>query len=111
MTVPRGIKEATQRVSDFVRDLIPQWRKHLSKEDARLAVYLRGNTDLWEALQALIHTRISGRASVPVPSDPIVCKAMLERDRELQWLLSRLEFVYRSAVSQPEQQDDREQPA
>ena len=110
MTIPKAVSGAARRVSDLVREMIPQWRQRLTKDEASLAIYLRGNEDMWKALQAIIQSRITGRASVPVPSDPIVCKAMLERDRELQWLLSRLDFVYRSSASQPEP-DDREPPA
>lgn len=110
MTIPPGIKDIPRKVSDMVREMIPRFRHHLTEEEAALALHLRGNTVLLEALKALIQTRISGRGSIPVPIDPIVCRGMMERDRELQWLLSRLEYVHTSPVTQPEH-DVREQPA
>lgn len=111
MTVPRGNGKDRRRVTDIVRDLIPRFRYRLSHDEQQLGIYLRGNKDLFESLTGLIQSRIGGRASLPVPSDPIVCKAMLERDRELQWLLSRLEFVYKSPVSEPAEAEQGEQPA
>lgn len=109
MTVPPKVVAAVGRVSDMVRNLIPALRRNLSPHETALSLHLRNNAPLYEALTGLIESRISGRASLPVPSDPIICKAVLERDNELRWLLSRLEFVYRSPFAQPE--DDGEQPA
>ena len=106
MTVPR--------LADFVRKMIPKWRGGaLTHDEQELGVHLRGNAPLHEALIGIITSRIRGRANVPVPSDPLMCKSMLERDNELRWLLSRLDFVYRSPVSQdiPPEQEDGEQPA
>lgn len=110
MTIPRGIHTATRKVSDMVRAMVPHMRQVLSKDEHQLAVYLRGNEVMFDALTGMIRTRIAGRASLPEPSDPLVCKSMLARDRELQWLLSRLEFVYKSPVSQTAEEDG-EQPA
>lgn len=87
-----------QRVSDFVRDLIPRMRYRMSAEEASLAVHLRTNESLYNSLVALITTRIAGRASVSEPTDPLLCKSMLARDRELQWLLSRLEFLRHAPI-------------
>ena len=103
MTVPRLV--------DFVRSIIPTWRGGaLTNDEQELGVHLRGNDPLHNALIGIINSRIGGRAAMAVPSDPVVCKAILDRDNELRWLLSRLDFVYRSPVSQPESEDG-EQPA
>jgi hypothetical protein len=101
MTVPRGVQAATRRVSDMVRDILPFMRNRLSADEQRLGVHLRGNTAMYEALTGIIQSRVTGRAKLPEPSDPLMCKSMLARDRELQWLLSRLEQVYHSPASQP----------
>ena len=101
MTVPRFAQAATQRVSDMVRDLVPFMRNRLSADERRLGVHLRGNTDLFESISGIIQSRMGGRAKLPEPSDPLMCKSMLARDRELQWLLMRLEQVYRSPATQP----------
>ena len=73
-------------------------------EEMALAPHLRGNERLYEALVALITSRINGRALQPPPSEPVDCVRFLERDYELRWLLSRLESVYRSPVN-PEAAD------
>lgn len=89
------------RVSDMVRDLFAtRHRFAMTPDEMDLAVSLRGNIPLYEALTNIVQSRITGRASLPVPSDPTDCKAILDRDHELRWLLSRLEFVYRSPVNQ-----------
>ena len=109
MTIPPGLKNAAGKVSDMVREMIPRFRHHLTDEEAALGLHLRGNAPLLEALRGLIHARIEARAQLPAPSEPLVCKSMVDRDRELQWLISRLEYVHASPVNQPE--DDRERPA
>lgn len=96
MTVPKGVRARTQKVADMLRDIIPQFRHRLTPDEERLGIHLRGNQDLYEALSNLILSRIEGRAKLPEPSDPVVCKSMLAKDRELEWVLLRLEFVYRS---------------
>ena len=98
MTVPR--------VADLLRKIIPKWRVMLSPEEAALAPSLRGNEPLYKALTGIINSRIAGRAHAQVPSDPLICKSMLDRDNELRWLLSRLDFIYRSPVTQPGQEDE-----
>lgn len=98
---------AIRKVSDMVREWLPQMRFQMSTLETNLAVHLRGNSTLMDALTALIKSRISGRVLIAEPSDPIACKSMLARDRELQWLLSRLEFIYRSPVNPTG--EDREQ--
>lgn len=110
MTVPRGIAAMTRRVSDMVREMIPRLRHPPMKVDEQqLGVYLRGNAPLYGALVGIINSRIAGRANVPEPSDPLICKSMMARDRELQWLLGRLEYVYQSPVQQAH--EDSEPPA
>jgi len=89
----------------MVRGFVPQLRSTMSPEERTVGAYLRGNEHLFNSLVDLIESRIRGRATLPVPSDPLQCKAILDRDSELRWLLSRLEFVYHSPVAQPA--DDR----
>ncbi len=109
MTIPPGVMNIPRRVTDVVRDLIPRFRNSLTAEEQRVATYLRGNENLFEGLKELIELRIQGRANVPEPSDPIQCKSMLARDRELQSFLAKLEFIYKSPVTQPAP-DDGEPP-
>ena len=99
-----------RKVSDMVREMVATRRPDLTAEEEALAVHLRGNVALYSALMALIQTRIGGRANLPEPSDPLVAKSMLARDRELQWLLKVLEHVHLSPVSQSADRDG-EQPA
>ncbi len=108
MTIPRGMAAATQKVSEFVREMFPRLRVQLTPEEADLGTHLRGNERLMMCLRKVIEARIAGRAKVPEPSDPVACKSILARDRELQWLLGRLEFVYHSPVNPA--QADAEQP-
>ena len=109
MTIPKFTQEVRQKLSDYVQGLFPALRNRMSKEETDLAILLRGNQRLYEALVAVIKSRIEGRAGVAEPSDPLVCKSMLARDRELQFLLNRLAFLYSSPVNP--QPDDGEQPA
>jgi hypothetical protein len=109
LTIPPAITQATTRVSDFLREMIPKWRTTMTPEEAALAVHLRGNDKLMASLRDLIMSRIGGRASLPEPSDLLTCKSWLARDRELQWLLGRLEALHRSPVMQPA--DNREPSA
>lgn len=103
------LTSAPRRVSDYVRGRIAAWRNPLSPLEMELAPHLRGNELLYSALTQLIESRIRGRAKLPVPSDPLICKSMLERDNELRWLLSRLEASYHAPVSHPA--DEGEQPS
>lgn len=111
VTIPRGMQGAARKVSDLVREMVPFMRRSLTADEALVAVYLRGNENLLKGLRAMVQSRIEGRAHLPEPSDPLVCKSMVARDRELQWLMSRLEFIHRSPMSEPVAQDDSEQPA
>lgn len=97
-----------QKLADYVREGIAKWRNPLSTDEMDLAPHLRGNELLYKALVRIIERRMGVRANTPVPSDPLMCKAMLERDNELRWLLSRLDLVYRASVSHPA--DDSEPP-
>lgn len=111
MTVPKGFSATMGRVSDMVREAFPRMRPTRLTEDERVVgIYLRSNDNLLEGLRNVIESRIRSRGNLPVPSDPVVCKAILERDRELQWLISRLEFIHGSPALQEEEQQ-REQPA
>jgi ribosomal protein S12 methylthiotransferase accessory factor YcaO len=99
-----------KRVSDIVREMMPRFRQaRLTPGELSLAIHLRGNVALYEAMTKLLQARIQGRAVIAEPSDPIQCKAMLARDGEIRWLLAELEFLYRSPAN-PET-DDMEQPA
>ena len=80
--------------------MIPSLRILLTSQEEALAPHIRGNAPLYEALTQFITARINGRAMQPVPNEPIDCRASMERDHELRWLLSRLDFVYRSPVNQ-----------
>lgn len=95
-----------KRVSDMIREMVPFLRNRLSKDEMQLGILLRGNTPLYESLCGIIRARIAARASVPAPSEPLVCKSMMERDRELQWLLSRLDLIYRSPMLQPDESSE-----
>jgi hypothetical protein len=103
MTQPR-------RVSDIVRDMVPFMRNRMSGAEHDLAVHLRGNEALFNALSTVLRERLEGRARLSEPSDPVACKSMVARDRELQWLLGRLDYLYRSPVATPTD-DGGEQPA
>lgn len=85
----------------MVREAIPWMRLRLTKQEAELGIHLRGNERLYTALVDLIETRIEARAALPEPSEPLVCKSMMAKDRELRWLLSRLAFVYKSPPGTP----------
>lgn len=86
--------------------MVPFLRHGTTKEEDNLAVHIRGNEPLYEALTNLIRTRIEARSRVTEPSDPIQCKSIIARDRELQWLLDRLEFIYNMPSQQQEVQED-----
>jgi hypothetical protein len=74
-----------------------------------LAIYLRGNQPLLDALKNIAKERIRGRELSPIPTDPVVCMAMLARDKELRWFISRLEHIYNSPVAGSNERDG-EQP-
>lgn len=109
MTVPRGIRDGANRVSEMVMGMWGNLRNVVTQPEARLAPHLRGNELLYEALTGLIRTRIEGRARLALPSTPLEAYASMARDKECQWLLSRLEFIYHAPV-QDQEQDDGERP-
>lgn len=109
MTMAGSIGNGTQRLTDMVRAMIPSLRQPvLTPDEADLGIHLRGNEALCIALTGVLQARIRSRAAGPVPADPMACKAILDRDNELRWVLGRLDFIYRSAVNQ---QDTSERPA
>lgn len=110
MTIPRALQGQFTRVADLVRSLVPGVRgpAMLTQDEAQLGVFLRGNGPLYDALRGIIEARIEGRLSLPEPSDPLVCKSMLARDRECQLLLLRLELIYRGPAPSA---DEGEPPA
>lgn len=99
MSILKDIAGNARRVSDMVREMFPRFRTALSEEDRDLAVHLRGNERLYNALTAILRSRIQGRDQLPVPSDPLTCKSILERNNELRWMLSKLEYLYRSPAN------------
>jgi hypothetical protein len=109
VTIPPGVKDIPRKVSDLVREMVPRLRQQLTAEEAALGLHLRGNAALLEALKALLRARIELRGTLPVPTEALTCKVMMERDRELQWIIARLEYIHASPVTQLE--DDRERPA
>lgn len=106
MTMPRQIR----RVRDMVLAMLPGVRVVLTPPEEAFAPYIRGNAPLYEALTTFVNARLNARASQPVPPEPIDCRASMERDHELRWLLSRLDFIYRSPVHTPAA-DENEPPA
>ena len=94
------IENIRTRLSEFVQEIPRFLNRQMSKEEASLAVQLRGNDALMKSLRELIELRIRQRASVAEPHDPVACKSIIARDRELQWFLGRLEFIYRSPVNE-----------
>lgn len=111
MTIPPGAKQAFGRVSDFVREMIPALRDRVSPIEADLALHLRTNEPLYRCLTEFLRARIEARARVPEPAEPLLCKSMLARDREVQAILSRLEALRLSPVNEPRKEDEGEQPA
>jgi hypothetical protein len=110
MTIPRPIHRTAQRLADVVGRMLPYLRHGgLTREESSLGIHLRGNQALRDALVAFLKTRIEGRAQQQEPTDPLVCKSWLARDREIQWAINRLDFVFRSPVR--DAADDGEQPA
>jgi len=98
VTVPPAAKKVATTLADMVRGMGLRLRQEMSPEEQRIAVYLRGNEDLYEGFRCLIQSRFEGRAKLPLPSTPQECQISMARDKELQWLLGRLEYVYRSAL-------------
>lgn len=109
MTVPPGVRQHVGRVADMVREAFPFLRNRLSPDEHTLAIFLRGNRELYTALVNVIKSRMEGRAKASVPSNPIDCLASMSRDRELRWLLSRLEAIMFSQADNLTQ--DGEPPA
>jgi hypothetical protein len=100
------------RLRDMVVAMLPQGPRPLivlTQEEADLGPHLRGNQKLYDALVNVVRARLSTRENQPVPADPLDCRAVMERNHELRWLLARLDAVYRSQVNQTA--DDGEQPA
>ena len=104
MTMPKF-----SRVRDLVLSMVGGTRIELTPQEADLGTHLRGNAPLYESIVALVQARMTVRDAQPVPAEPIDCRAQMERQSELRWLLNRLEFVYKSPVSPTH--DDGEPPA
>jgi len=82
------------RIRDYVANIparIRTWR--FSKEETELLPYLRGNGALCDALVALLESRIRLRELSPLPNDPVDCKASMAADRELRWLIMKLDAL------------------
>ena len=97
------------RVSDMVRRVIPFMKNPLTQSEQQLGIYLRGNIGLHDALVGLIQFRLDVMARVQEPPDPIACKSLVARDRELRWFKSRLDSIFQSPVHEPA--SDSEPPA
>jgi len=95
----------------MVGELFLHDRARLTEEERDLAIHLRGNERLHNALSNLVRSRIRGRETLPVPSDPMLCKSLLERNTELRWFLGRLERLYQSPANEGADNDRGEQPA
>ena len=102
--------ERVRSITDMVMGMVPGLRTRPSPVEQDLAVHLRGNENLLSALRDLIDSRIKARAALALPSTPQECQISMTRDRELQWLVGRLEYVYHSPVSQGNDEQG-EQPA
>ena len=107
MTIPPAFRSVIPRVADMVRGMFPAFRNSLSADEQTLAIFLRGNRELYDALVNVIKVRTEGRAKVPLPSNPMDCVVSMARDRELRWLLSRLEAIMHSPADSAQ---DGEQP-
>lgn len=101
MTIPRPLAVAAQRVSDWVREALPKARFRITPNESALSVHLRANPALYDDLTKFLRSRIEGRAAVPEPNDPLVAKSMVARDREVQWILARLDFLKNAPLSHP----------
>ena len=107
MTIPSALHAVMPRVADMVRGMFPSFRHSLSPDEQTLAIFLRGNRELFEALVNVIKVRTEGRAKVPLPNNPMECMVSMARDKELRWLLSRLEAIHHSPADSAQ---DGEQP-
>lgn len=105
MTIPKPFRRVTDLALELLARKAPAIT--LSRGEIHLAEHLRGNEPLYQAICGILRERMAGRASVPEPTDPLVAKSMIARDREIQWLLGRLETVYKSPVNSG---TDSEQP-
>lgn len=93
----------------MLRSILPSRVLTLAPHEEDLGTHLRGNEPLYEAIVGMLEARIDHRASLPVPPEPIDCRASMERDHELRILLNRIEYIYHSPVVPIH--DDGEQPA
>jgi hypothetical protein len=91
-----ALGNAPRRVVELVRSMKPRWRYTLSDTEQALSIHLRSNDALLSALSDLVTERIRGREASPVPNDPVTCKVTMAMDKELRWLISRLEYVHQS---------------
>lgn len=103
-------RQAMGKVADYVRALFPALRPGFTEAEQALAMHLRGNERLYNDLTAVLRGRIEGRARVAEPTDPLMCKSMLARDREIQFVLGRLGLLYRSPVNELTDEDEGEPP-
>lgn len=94
---PVGVRE---RLADVVRGMRNTFvrRKEFTPEERTVAIHLRGNEVLYKALASILESRIEGRAHLPVPSNPQECMASMVRDKELRWVLAKLDSIYRAPL-------------
>lgn len=111
MTFSGTFRNTAARLSDVVMAMIPSHRHGgMTTHDRQAAVFLRGNTPLFEALTGIVTSRLQGRATVQEPADPVLCKAIMARDGELRWILWKLDTLYRAPAAEHEA-DSGEPPA
>jgi hypothetical protein len=101
VTIPEFSEGVRRKLSDFVRELLATKQHKPIPEEQTVGTFLSANPAFTAALRNLIQSRISARASIPEPGEPMDCKSMIARDRELQWLLRRLEDLSLAPASAP----------
>lgn len=80
----------------------------LTEEQVNLAVHLRGNEKLYQALREVIELRLQMRAELVPPADPTLCMQILTRDHELRWVLAQLEQCFTAPTATTGEQPDDE---
>lgn len=101
--------DTQRRVVDIVRNMFPSIiRSNMSGAERDLAILLRDNETLFNALVAMLRARLEGRAKQSVPSDPMKSHTRVVADSELRWLIERLDYLYHSPAVDPV--DSRSEP-
>lgn len=101
------MKSVTDVIRQFAR---ARFAPRMSPIEAALAVHLRGNDALHDALTTYLYARIAGRASVAEPTDPLACKSMVARDREVQAIVAGIDYLFHSPANTATSEENGEQP-